>query len=432
MARLTKEFIDKVTPPEKGNKVYWDDELKGFGLRVTAAGKKVFIVMGRVQGEQVGITIGPFGVWTVDLARKGEVGKGPDGKRIVLKVGAKQLLEDMQAGIDPRAARKKKEVSEVTLRKVADDYLARPGKLKESSKSEIERHVATTFEAWANKPISAITEDDCRKRYNELLTKGLRGKAPAPGQANQAFSVLRALINFASRQYKQNGVPVINHNPVTALKDHWVQLQPRTTFIDAKKVGAVWHMLTTAQAQAYNRDTLASIELVMFLLLTGARKEEACALTWDRVNLDEGWWHIPDPKNKNPVWLPLSSQAAALLKNRPRVKGSKFVFSSWGKAGHIKDPRDTMHKVSEVAGLHLSLHDLRRTFTATGFQNCGVDLFKLELLTNHVPKGVTARHYLETSRLEYLLPEVQRIGDWIEAQGKAAAAAVAIEETAPA
>jgi hypothetical protein len=66
-----------------------------------------------------------------------------------------------------------------------------------------------------------------------------------------------------------------------------------------------------------------------------------------------------------------------------------------------------------------------------GFQNCGVDLFKLELLTNHVPKGVTARHYLETSRLQYLLPEVQRIGDWIEAQGKAAAS-VAVEEAVPA
>ncbi len=150
MARLTKEFIDKVTPPEKGYKVHWCDKLKGFGLRVTAAGKKVFVVMGRVQGEQVGITIGPYGTWTLDNARDGVVGKGPDGRRVVLKAGAKQLLEDMQAGIDPRAERKKKEVSEVTLRKVAEAYVARPGKLKESSKGEIERHVATTFEAWAD------------------------------------------------------------------------------------------------------------------------------------------------------------------------------------------------------------------------------------------------------------------------------------------
>lgn len=428
MARLTKTFVDTVPIPDKSYKVYWDDSLPGFGLRVTAAGKKVFVVMGRVRGQQVGITIGPFGEWTVDTARNGVTSK--DGE--VLVKGARHLLQTMRDGTDPRDTKKKDEATKVTLRQVADEYMGRPGKLKESSKSEIERHVATTFETWEHKPITAITEDDCRKRYHELLTKGLRGKAPAPGQANQAFSVLRALINFAGRRYKQkDGTPLINHNPVTALKDDWVQLQPRTTDIDEKKVGAVWHMLTAAREVAYNRDTLASIDLVMFLLLTGARIGEASALTWDRVNLDECWWHIPDPKNRNPVWLPLSSQAVELLKTRQRIKGSKFVFTSWGKAGHIKDPRDTMAKVSEAAGNKLTPHDLRRTFVTLGVAVCGVDLYKMELLTNHVPKGVTARHYLKTSRLQYLLPEVQRIADWIEAQGKEAAEA-ATEETAPA
>lgn len=432
MARLTKDFIDKVPLPAKGNKVYWDDQLKGFGLRVTAAGKKVFVVMGRVKGEQVGITIGPYGVWTVDLARNGETRKTPDNSIEIVRPGAKQLLNAMQAGIDPREERRKQEVSEVTLRKVADDYMARPGKLKESSKSEIERHVATTFEAWQHKPIASITEDMCRDRYREMLTRGLRGKAPAPGQAAQAFSVLRALINFAGRRYKQtNGAPLITLNPVKALKDDWVKLQPRMTNISESKVGAVWHMLTTSRAEAYNRDTLASIDLVTFLLLTGARIGEASALTWDRVNLDECWWHIPDPKNSNPVWLPLSSQAVELLKTRQRVKGSKFVFTSWGKCGHIRDPRDTMGKVSESAGGKITPHDLRRTFVAIGFQSCRIDLFKLELLTNHVPKGVTAKHYLPTQRLQYLRPEVQQIADWIEAQGKAAAAVV-VEETATA
>ena len=407
MAKLTKTFIDKVQPPAKGYAMHWDETIKGYGLRVSAPsdlhpeGKRVFVAQGRVQGKAVCFTIGPFGEWTEHEARD----------------KARKVLQGMREGIDPRDVKKADEATRVTLRQVADAYMGRPGKLKDSSKSEIERHVTTTYEAWQHKPITGITEDDCRKRYNEILTKGLRGKAPAPGQAVQAFSVLRALINFAGRRYKRaDGTPLILHNPVAVLKDDWVTLPERKTRIPESKIGPVWSALQQWRDQAYNRDTLASIDLVIFLVLTGARIGEAAALTWDRINLDEGWWHLPDPKNRNPVWLPLSTQAVQLLTTRQRVEGSPFVFSSWGKAGHIKDPRDTMKKVSEVAGTKITPHDLRRTFTTFGVANCGVDLHKIELLTNHVPRGVTAKHYLETSHLQYLKPEVQRIADWIEQQ----------------
>lgn len=419
MAKLTKTFIDKVVPPAEGYKIHWDDSLPGYGLRVTAAGKKSFVAQGRVRGKAVCITIGPYGEWTEDEARNGR----KDAKGNLVVDGARHFLQAMRDGTDPRDARKQDEAVKVTLRQVADEYTSRPGKLKESSKSEINRHISTTFEAWQHKSIASITEDMCRKRYKEMLTKGLRGKAPAPGQANQGFSVLRALINYAGRRYKKaDGTALITNNPVSALKDDWAKLESRDTRIPDKKVGAVWHMLTTSRANAYNRDTLASLDLVMFLILTGARIGEASALTWDRVNLDEAWWHIPDPKNSNPVWLPLSLQAVELLKTRQRVNGSPFVFTSWGKCGHLRDPRDTMKKLSEAAGLHLSAHDLRRSFTTIGIAMCRLDILKVELLTNHKPTSVTAKHYLETKHLEYLLPEVQTIADWITGQGRIAGA----------
>lgn len=415
MPKLTKTFIDKVQPPAEGYAIHWDDSLKGYGLRVTAAGKRVFVAQGRVRGKAVCATLGPFGQLTEYEARE----------------KARKVLQGMREGIDPRDVKKADEAAKVALRQVADAYMARPGKLKDSSKSEIERHVTTTFKAWEHKPVAGITEDDCRKRYREMLTKGLRGDRDggSPGQANQAFSVLRALINYAGRQYKKHdGTPLVLHNPVAALKDDWIELKPRTSRIPDNKVGAVWHMLTQARANAYNRDTWSSIDLVMFLILTGARIGEASALTWDRVSIDDNdpancWWHIPDPKNRNPVFLPLSSQAVELLKTRQRIEGNPHVFPSWGDTGHIKDPRDMMKKVSDVAGTKITPHDLRRTMTTIGIANCGIDFYKVELLTNHIPNGnVTARHYLETSRLQYLQPEAQRIADWIEKQSKIAEA----------
>lgn len=407
--KLTKQEIDKSAKPDTSEKpkdvLYWDTKDQGFGLRVTPTGKMTYVVQGRIPGHanSVRLTIGPHGRWTPDTARD----------------EAKKLLRMMDTGIDPRAVAKKEAAQRITLRDVADAY-KRDRPLKDSSKAEIERHVTTTFEAWLKKPLKDITREMVTKRFNEVKTKGTRGDGPAPAQANQSMAVLRALFNYAIREYREpDGAPVLTDNPVDVLYKKWVPLKPRTSRVPDNKVGAVWSYLTKAREQAYNRDTLASLDLVMLLLLTGLRIGECSELTWDRVNLEEGWIHIPDPKNSNPVWLPLSSQAVELLKTRQRVKGSPFVFSSWGKAGHIKDPRDTMKKVSEVAGTKITPHDLRRTYTTIGVASVGIDLHKVELLTNHVPKGVTARHYLETSHLQYLKPETQRISDWIEQQATA-------------
>jgi len=192
------------------------------------------------------------------------------------------------------------------------------------------------------------------------------------------------------------------------------------------------------RAAPKNTDALAAIDLVRFLLLTGARRTEAGALTWDRIHFDEDasncWWHLREEDNKtgNAVWLPLSTQAVALLKERRKLadeaktlgKGdSPFVFPSRAKAGHVSDTRAPFERLQKALGMDgLSAHDLRRTHVTVGFSACNVELFKMALLTNHVPEGITERHYLQTSRLQYLYPETQRISDHIEREGAIARA----------
>lgn len=407
-AKLTKTYVDKLTPGSK-DEFHWDGEVKGFGLRITPRGKITFIVQGRVDGSEaaVRLTIGAYGVFTVDEARD----------------DAREHLRSMRRGIDPRDAKKADDAMKVTLQQVCDAYVARPGKLKATSKHAIERHVKTTFENWKDRPILSITEDDCRKRYREMLTKGLRGNGPAPGQANQGFSVLGALINYAGRQYRRaDGSPLIARNPVAALKDEKVRLKPRTSRILDPKVGACWLALSEWADAPHNRETAAGIDLVRFLMLTGLRISEASELTWDRVNLNDGWFHLPNPKNGNAVTMPLSTQGVALLRGRPRTKGSAYVFPSWGKAGHIVSPRDTMLKLSAIAGNKITPHDLRRTWTNVALRACRIEKFRVDLLTNHITRDVTAEHYFDTSNLQWLEPEAQKVSDWIEAESNLAKA----------
>lgn len=406
--KLTKGFVDRIKPGAK-DEFHWDADVKGFGLRVTPKGKVTFIVQGRVEGsgKEARITIGPFGVFTVDQARD----------------VAREHLRNMRMGLDPRDLKRQDEAMRVSLMDVCTAYTSRPGKLKASSAAVIERHVTTTFEAWKDKPVASITEDMCKTRYREMLTKGLRGKKGAPGQANQAFSVLGALLNYAARQYKRaDGSPLIAVNPVGILKDDRVRLKPRTSRVLDAKVGAVWQALGEWRATAHNRDTMSSIDLVRFLMLTGLRISEASSLTWDQVNLEDAYFHLPNPKNSNPVSMPLSTQAVALLKARPRVADNSFVFPSWGTAGHIKDPRDLMKKLSGVAGSHITPHDLRRTYTNVALRQCRIEKFRVDLLTNHITRDVTAEHYFDTTNLQWLAPEAQMIADWLDQQAAIAAA----------
>ncbi len=42
-ARLSKQIVDSISPGERDILV-WDAEVKGFGLKVTPAGRKVYVV----------------------------------------------------------------------------------------------------------------------------------------------------------------------------------------------------------------------------------------------------------------------------------------------------------------------------------------------------------------------------------------------------
>lgn len=417
---LNKQNIDrKIKEHPGGTVIYVDTRTKGFGLRVTASGAASFIMQGTVKGQKKErrVTIGSYGAWTVDQARR----------------RAEEIGHQLEDGIDPVEERKQSEAAKVTLRQVADAYFARPGMLKESTRAEMNRHVTHVFEAWQERAITSITPAECRKRYSEMATKGLRGKGPAPVQAQASMITLRTLINFARDEYVlANGKPIIEANPTAILKKE-LGKEPteRTRQIDRRQIGAAWNALLMAQTKARNDDARAGADLVMFLLLTGARRNEGAMLTWDRVHLYDNpadcWWFLPNPKNNNPIELPLSSQAVALLRSRKpdddNHDASPYVFPTRSKLGHVRDTRSPMEQVSAAIGMErLSAHDLRRTFVTLGVKACRLDLAKLELLTNHVPQGITAKHYLETSDLKDYYHEVQAISDYIEGEARLAVA----------
>ncbi len=396
--KITKSRVDDLKVRDT-DYIAWDSELKGFGCKVLPSGTKSYIAYGRARNKQIVVTIGRTTLYSPDQAR----------------LRAAKLLIQMADGIDPRAVDKEENAAKTTLRTIGRRY-TNERKLKETSKQTIMRHVDKTFAAWADKPMTTITRAMISARYDEYRKGGFDGKKAAPGQANQAFQVLKALFNFAMRELRTaTDEPIIRENPVGVLHGKWGETEARTRMIEDDKIGEVVDMLLSSRHLPLNAETRTGVELTLALIMTGCRLSELTTLKWSQVTLngEKSSIHLPDPKGKKPIWLPLSVQMRELLEQRPRLNSTDYVFPSWGKSGHIIDPRDTLVKIGDICGHRISAHDLRRSYTTYGIANCNIEFIRVELLTGHKPTSVTGRHYLKTDHLEYLYPETQRISDFI-------------------
>ena len=67
--RLTKGFVDNIVADGR-DRIYWDGDLEGFGLRVKPSGHKSYVVRFRTGGQSRRATLGPCGVLTPEAARR--------------------------------------------------------------------------------------------------------------------------------------------------------------------------------------------------------------------------------------------------------------------------------------------------------------------------------------------------------------------------
>lgn len=68
--KLTKTYIDRIKPGPK-DEFHWCVDPKGFGIRCSPTGKLTFVVQGRLDPKKPAarVSIGPYGVFTVEQAR---------------------------------------------------------------------------------------------------------------------------------------------------------------------------------------------------------------------------------------------------------------------------------------------------------------------------------------------------------------------------
>ena len=233
-------------------------------------------------------TIGRHGTYTADEARK----------------RAKAILGDMSRGIDPNEAKAEERARGLTLNQLYEEFKQSRKGLKAKTLYDYERIMRTCFDGWRNRPVREITPAMIERKHADL-------GANSPALANLAMRFLRSLLNYGTACTMENGKPLLQSNPVSALstKKAWFRIKPRSSYIKPTDL-ADWWKAVDALENGTLRDYL---QLVM---LTGLRRSEAERLQWVNVDLKARTLTVPDTKNHRDHTLPLSDYLLEMLLRR--------------------------------------------------------------------------------------------------------------------
>jgi integrase len=356
MARINETFVKRLESPTASQKIHYDDAQAGFGLRITKAGSKAFILNYHVNKRERRFTIGKYPIWSASAARE----KAKDLRRLI------------DQGIDPLEERNTRReaptVGDLWLEyeKVHFPTLSR--------RSQIDQRGM-----WANYILPALRNTavcDLGSRQIDNLHAKITENTPT--RANRVLEVLRKALNLAIRW------GWIEKNPANGFRRN--KEHSRERYLTADEYDLVLNALNRMPNQK-------AANAIRLLTLTGARRGEVLGLEWVDVDLDLGIWTIPEHKNKSRKRkrLPISDKAIMLLRAMKTKQNSVFVFpTSNGTAlPDINKPWKWLRK--ETGLVDLRIHDLRHSF-ASMLVSSGETLETIGKLLGHSQYQTTMRY----------------------------------------
>lgn len=353
--RFTKQAVDALTvPPGKDYALFWDEAVKGFGVKLNAGGSRQWVAQYRAaDGKTKRPTIGRVDTTSLDEARK----------------QAKILLAKAQTGSDPQAEKvMAKKQAGITLGSVAEAYLKHAkGKLKPRSYAEVERHLTKDWHKLAAVPLATVRRADVASHLNRISDEGRKVAA------TRARAALSAMFTWAMGEGIAEANPVVGTNKPAEEKS-------RERVLSEAELKAIW---TACGNDDYG-------VMVRLLILTAQRRDEVGGM--DETELDEtaALWTIPGARTKNGRTheVPLSSLAWEILDAKPRMAGRTLVFGrgQGGFSGWSASKARLDIRIKE-AGAEIQdwrLHDLRRTATTMMMDRLKVQPHIAEAILNHM------------------------------------------------
>ena len=287
---FSEERIRKLAPPSGKDREYHKD--KGFpGLQVcvTTTGSKTYYLVKRTDGQPTRHKLGTAEELSVKQARE----------------AAAAISGKIAAGQNPQADRRQKR-EEPTLERLHQYWMLyanahKGARMRVEDKRNFEKHVTKL----AKRRLSTIKKSDVQALHSKIGTDcGIYA-------ANRTLALLRAMYN------KADEIGYRGDNPAKGIK--MFREESRDRFLQVGELEAFFTALE-GEIELFR-------DFFVLALLIGARQSNMLAMRWVDIDLEAGYWRIPETKAGMPVIVPLVASALQILATRrAAANGSPWVF----------------------------------------------------------------------------------------------------------
>jgi len=373
------------------NKEYFvrDKKLRGFFIKVYPSGRCSYGAESRLAGvgRPKRKIIGACSLYTAQEAR--EIARG--------------YIQQIKDGIVPKEQQRIEAEKSRTILDYLEIYINRKGlNLADSTISSYRKQIHRDFASLNNVPITQITKDDIADWYGASVRK--KGRS-----TDHTFTIVKTLLQYAvnddyiSENVAQKSLNTIaRYSKPEGVKKH-IPLTHLTDFLRGFTNASPYHENAVIR---FDDDEVRKIsetqrDYILFLLLTGLRKEEASRLKWSDVEMDEEKQifavTIQDTKAKRPFRFPMTMTLRAMFEYRMSLPNRNPIYVFPAKSsprgserGYINDTRKAFLKIQKLAEFDQTItpHDLRRTFS-TICDEMGLATVEVGKLLNHAQREVT-------------------------------------------
>ena len=371
---LSGREVDRLSV-EGRDRIFWDRELAGFGVRVYPSGRKVYVVQSRAQGGPRRVTLGAHSELTTTQAR----------------LRAAQAIDRIKRGEEPAAppAQAGATVADLAARylsaHVAQNCNAHTAGIYRGS---LENHI---LPALGMMPLAMVETAHVAALHYRLRS--------TPRAANRALSVLSKMFSLACAW----GLVADGTNPCRGVRKYKEKKRERfLTRDEYRRLGqALMEAELEAEAGVEGAVSPYAIAALRLLMLTGCRLNEILTLRWDDIDRTAGEFRLRDGKTGARM-VPLTPTAETVLAGIVRVPSNPWVIVGKKPGTHLATITADWYRLRSRAGLDdVRIHDLRHSYASRALA-AGESLSMIGKLLGHADIQSTARYAhlaRETERL---------------------------------